>query len=142
MMCGLRAALAAAARQDWDRTERTADKRCDPEPWRGKQAPSNDTATSDTGTWYSCKGDTDDEVFFDASATQCNGETLAALDVQNLRICFNKIVDNDYDLSINRYKEVQYEAVQYDSPKVILERLAELEGEITKGRAELEGMLR
>ena len=32
-----------------------------------------------------------------------------------------EIADNDYDLSINRYKEVEYEAVEYDPPKVILE---------------------
>ena len=36
-----------------------------------------------------------------------------------------EIADNDYDLSINRYKEVEYEAVEYDPPKVILKRLAE-----------------
>jgi type I restriction enzyme M protein len=52
-----------------------------------------------------------------------------------------EIADNDYDLSINRYKEVDYEAVEHDPPKVILERLAELEREIAKGRAELEGLL-
>ncbi len=52
------------------------------------------------------------------------------------------IAANDYDLSINRYKEVTYEAVEYDSPKVILKRLAKLDEEIEKGRKELEGMLR
>ena len=52
-----------------------------------------------------------------------------------------EIADNNYDLSINRYKEVEYEAVEYDPPKVILERLAELEAEIAKGREELQGML-
>jgi type I restriction enzyme M protein len=52
-----------------------------------------------------------------------------------------EIAGNDYDLSINRYKEVEYEAVEYDPPMVIMERLAELEKEITKGREELEGML-
>jgi len=52
-----------------------------------------------------------------------------------------EIADNDYDLSINRYKEVEHEAVEYDLPKVILERLAALEAEIAKGRAELEGLL-
>jgi type I restriction enzyme M protein len=52
------------------------------------------------------------------------------------------IVANDYDLSINRYKEVTYEAVEHDSPKVILKRLAKLEEEIEKGRKELEGMLK
>lgn len=52
-----------------------------------------------------------------------------------------EIADNDYDLSINRYKEVEYEAVEYDPPKVIMARLAELENEITKGREELETMV-
>ena len=51
-------------------------------------------------------------------------------------------MDNEYDLSINRYKEGEYEAVKYGPPQVILARLAELEGEIAKGRAELEGLIR
>ena len=53
-----------------------------------------------------------------------------------------EIVSNDYDLTINRYKEVEYEAVKIDPPKIILERLAALEVEIAKGRTELEVLLR
>lgn len=52
-----------------------------------------------------------------------------------------EIAGNDYDLSINRYKEVEYEAVEYDPPQVILERLARLEEEIAEGRKELERIL-
>ena len=52
-----------------------------------------------------------------------------------------EIAGNDYDLSINRYKEVEYEAVEHDPPQVILQRLAKLEDEIAAGRKELEGML-
>ena len=52
-----------------------------------------------------------------------------------------EIADHDYDLSINRYKEVEYEAVEYDRPGVILERLAELEQEIGEGRESLERLL-
>ncbi|WP_197513396.1 HsdM family class I SAM-dependent methyltransferase [Acidihalobacter aeolianus] len=52
-----------------------------------------------------------------------------------------EIAANDYDLSINRYKEVEYEAVEYDPPQVILARLAKLEAEIAEGRKELEGLL-
>lgn len=47
-----------------------------------------------------------------------------------------------YDLSINRYKEVVHEAVDYESPLVILERLKALEAEIRAGMDELEGMLK
>jgi type I restriction enzyme M protein len=52
-----------------------------------------------------------------------------------------EIAGTDYDLSINRYKEVEYEAVDYDPPQVILARLAQLEEEIVEGRKELEGLL-
>lgn len=31
-----------------------------------------------------------------------------------------EIVEQNYDLSINRYKEIEYEAVEYDSPKEII----------------------
>jgi type I restriction enzyme M protein len=51
------------------------------------------------------------------------------------------IVANNYDLSLNRYKEVIHETVEHDSPKKILTRLAKLEDEIAKGRKELEGLL-
>ncbi len=61
---------------------------------------------------------------------------------QSFLVPKDEIAGNDYDLSINRYKEVVYEAVEYDPPKVILKRLAKLEAEIAKGREELEGMLK
>lgn len=60
---------------------------------------------------------------------------------QSFLVSKTEIAKNDYDLSINRYKEVEYEAVKYDQPKVILERLADLEVEIGKGLAELGGLL-
>jgi len=61
---------------------------------------------------------------------------------QSFLVPRTEIAENDYDLSINRYREVVYEAVEYDPPQVIMERLAELEAEIAKGRKELEGVLR
>ena len=60
---------------------------------------------------------------------------------QSFLVPKSEIEENEYDLSINRYKEVEYEAVEYDPPEVILKRLAELEDEIAKGREELMGML-
>jgi len=60
---------------------------------------------------------------------------------QSFLVPKSEIAENDYDLSINRYKEVVYEAVEYDSPQVILRRLGELEAEIAKGRLELERLL-
>ncbi|MCK4356672.1 N-6 DNA methylase, partial [Candidatus Bipolaricaulota bacterium] len=52
-----------------------------------------------------------------------------------------EIVENSYDLSINRYKEIEYEEVEYDPPKVILQQLRDLEDEIGKDLDELERML-
>lgn len=52
-----------------------------------------------------------------------------------------EIAENDYDLSINKYKKVEYVPVEYPSTTEILADLNELEMEITKGLAELEGML-
>ena len=52
-----------------------------------------------------------------------------------------EIAANGYDLSINRYKEIVYEAVAYDPPLQILDELAALEAEIQQGMAELREML-
>lgn len=60
---------------------------------------------------------------------------------QSFLVPAEEIAGNDYDLSINRYKEVEYEAVEYDPPEVILERLAKLEEQIAQGRQELETLL-
>lgn len=51
------------------------------------------------------------------------------------------IVDNDYDLSINKYKEVEYVPVEYPPTSEIIKELKDTENEIQKGLAELEGML-
>ena len=52
------------------------------------------------------------------------------------------IAAQGYDLSINRYKEVVHEAVEYDHPLEILANLKKLEAEIQLDMAELEGMLK
>ena len=52
-----------------------------------------------------------------------------------------EIADNDYDLSINKYKKVEYVPVEYPSTVQIMADLHELELEITAGLAELEEML-
>src|SRR5262249_30764032 len=52
-----------------------------------------------------------------------------------------EIAANGYDLSINRYKEVVQEAVEYEPPQQILAELEELEREIQAGLSELREML-
>ena len=51
------------------------------------------------------------------------------------------IVDNEYDLYINKYKEVEYVPVEYPSTQEIMANLHELEMEITKNLAKLDEML-
>jgi type I restriction enzyme M protein len=60
---------------------------------------------------------------------------------QSFYVPLDEIVKNDYDLSINRYKEVVYEEVTYDEPKVIIKRIKALQAAMDKGICELEGML-
>lgn len=60
---------------------------------------------------------------------------------QSFFVPVDEIRENGYDLSINKYKEIEYEEVQYDAPSVILGRIKALEEEITQGLEELEGML-
>lgn len=52
-----------------------------------------------------------------------------------------EIVENDYDLSINKYKKVVYEAVKYPPTKDILVELEELEKQIQVEMAELKKLL-
>lgn len=53
-----------------------------------------------------------------------------------------EIIDNGYDLSINKYKQIEYVPEEYPAPKEILAEIATLEKDITKGLKELEGMLK
>ena len=52
-----------------------------------------------------------------------------------------EIVDNDYDLSINKYKETEQIKIEYQSTDEILADLNDLETEIEKGLKELGQML-
>ena len=49
---------------------------------------------------------------------------------QSFLVPVDEIREKDYDLSMNKYKEVEREVVVYDKPEVIFERLAKLEDEI------------
>ena len=52
-----------------------------------------------------------------------------------------EIIKNDYDLSINKYKEIIVEKKEYEDPKVILKRVIDLENELQQKLKELEGLL-
>ena len=60
---------------------------------------------------------------------------------QSFFVPVEEIRDNGYDLSINKYKEIEYEEVKYDSPQEIMLRIRELEMDITAGIEELAEMI-
>jgi type I restriction enzyme M protein len=53
-----------------------------------------------------------------------------------------EIEANDYDLSLNRYKQVVHEHVEHASPKGLIKELKQLEAEIQFGLEELEELLK
>ena len=52
-----------------------------------------------------------------------------------------EIRNNDYDLSINKYKEVERVKVEYEQPSVILGRIKALETEINSALSDLEKLM-
>ena len=57
---------------------------------------------------------------------------------QSFLVPVDEIRANDYDLSINKYKEVEKVKVDYEEPAIVLGRIQELQKEIAAGFAEFE----
>ena len=68
-------------------------------------------------------------------------ETERARTDKSFMVTKQEIVDNGYDLSINKYKEIIQEKVEYESPKVILKEIMDMEEEFQKQLKELEELL-
>lgn len=60
---------------------------------------------------------------------------------QSFFVPVEEIRNNNYDLSINKYKEIEREKVEYEPVKDILTRLEKTEGDYLKGYSELYKML-
>ncbi len=56
-------------------------------------------------------------------------EAKRARTEQSFLVPFQEIKDNDWDLSINRYKEIVYEEVKYDAPADIISEIEQLDKE-------------
>lgn len=70
-----------------------------------------------------------------------DGEMERKRTEQSFMVPKEDIVENDYDLSINKYKEVEYVPVEYPSTQEILTNLREIEMEIATAMDELTVML-
>jgi type I restriction enzyme M protein len=60
---------------------------------------------------------------------------------QSFMVPKKEIEDNDYDLSINKYKEVEYVAVEYPPTSEIFANIERLEADIAKEMVELKKLL-
>lgn len=69
-------------------------------------------------------------------------ERTRARTEQSFTVRREEIAAADYDLSLNRYKEIVHEHVEHTSPLQLLEELNAIEEEIQVGLKALEGMLR
>lgn len=69
------------------------------------------------------------------------GELKRARTEKSFMVPKQEIVDNEYDLSINKYKKVEYVAEKYPPTKEILADIKDLQKEIDKELNELEKML-
>jgi len=58
-----------------------------------------------------------------------NAEGSRSRTEQSFSVPFAEIKENDWDLSINRYKEIVYEEVEYDAPSEILKKIESLNSE-------------
>ena len=56
--------------------------------------------------------------------------TSRYLDIQEIK-------DNDFDLSIQKYKDIEYEEVKYETPEKLKKQILELEKDIVK---DIEGL--
>ena len=70
-----------------------------------------------------------------------DGETDRKRTEQSFFVPKQEIVDNDYDLSINKYKQTEYVAVEYPPTEEIMADLREIEMKIGEEMAELERLL-
>ena len=55
---------------------------------------------------------------------------------------YSEIKENGYDLSISKYREIEYEEVEYEKPEVILDKIDALEDQIKANVAELRKLLK
>ena len=69
------------------------------------------------------------------------GEERRSRKEQSFLVPVEEIRNNDYDLSINKYKEIEREKVVYDSVETLLARLDKSETEYVKGYRQLVSML-
>ena len=65
-----------------------------------------------------------------------DAETERTRKEQSFLVPIEDIRANDYDLSINKYKEVERVKVEYEAPEVLFGKIASLQDEINNAMAD------
>lgn len=68
-------------------------------------------------------------------------ETDRPRTAQSFMVPFKEIKDNDWDLSINRYKEIVYEEIEYKSPRQLIADIKSLDKERNEALFNLEKLI-
>jgi type I restriction enzyme M protein len=68
-------------------------------------------------------------------------EATRARTEKSFLVPFDEIKENDWDLSINRYKEIVYEEIEYAAPSAIIKDIENLDQERNRALATLKEML-
>ena len=70
-----------------------------------------------------------------------NAESERTRKEQSFLVPVEEIREKGYDLSMNKYKEIEREVVVYDAPEVIMGRITQLELEIQNAMVEIKKMI-
>ena len=79
---------------------------------------------------------------YNTLATDASIESNRARTDQSFLVPFDEIKNNDWDLSINRYKEIVYEEVEYDAPSKIIADIELLDAERSQALGLLKELLK
>jgi len=60
---------------------------------------------------------------------------------QSFSVTAEEIKNNDFSLSLQRYKQIEYEEIEYEKPEVIIDRVLKTEEEINKELRELRRLI-
>jgi type I restriction enzyme M protein len=81
------------------------------------------------------------EIITQYHARQNSASSIEQRNAKFFVIAKKEIIENDYDLSLSKYKQEVYEEVTYEKPEVIFKKLESIEASITKGLKELKELI-
>jgi type I restriction enzyme M protein len=61
---------------------------------------------------------------------------------QSILVPFEKIKQNDFILSISRYKKIEQDETEHEEPQFLLDKVIQIEEEIANGLKELKGLIK